>query len=182
MDAQVQEDFKRAYADECRAKAESNMEPLPGPLADAFGPALVVEGIRIRPVVHYDLVILRQLNSPLYQHMLEMGKPEGERQEIQYTDDDGYMLIWQFITPIAQVREELERGHESLKACALAATAFRLPPSVVAALIPAVLENFQRAFIGAVKYGAPEKDGEVFTAPPAERTMGLAGGSIISAD
>lgn len=181
-DAQAQVNFERAARAQYQAKAEASMEPLPGPLADAFGPDTIINGIRIRPVVHYDLVILRQLNSPLYRHMLEMGKPENERQEIKYTDDDGYMLVWQFTTPISQVREELGRGHESLKACALAATAYRLPPPVMAALITGVLDNFKRSFDVAVKYGAPEKEGESFSPSKPGPKTALAGGSTTFAD
>jgi hypothetical protein len=178
----AQANFVESVRGEYRARAEANMEPLPGPLADAFGPPIVIHGITVRPVVHYDLVILRQLNSPLYLHMLEMGKPDNERKEIKYSDDDGYLLVHQFTNPIAVIREQLERGHDYLKACALAGTAYRLPPVVMAALIPAVLESFKRSFEPAIKYGEEKKDGESFSQSPKVPKMASAGGSTTFAD
>lgn len=162
------------------AYAAANAAVLPGPLAGAMEPEMTeVAGLRVRRVVHYDFVLLRRLNSPLLKQLARAA--EGESGGTEFSDEDAYVMVWQFTRPVREAAAYLaEHGADGVKAAALEAIGCALGPVEVGLLVKAVEREFVRALSTVVKYeparpGA-ESGGAVFTAPPAERMTGSAGG------
>lgn len=172
---------REEWVERCRregAKGRANAEVLPGPLAGAFPTEAgrEVAGLRMRPLVHYDYVILRRLDSPLYRKVLELGKPESDRQEVAFEDEDGYEMVWQFTRPVKEVAGVLARGRQAVRQAAVEEIGQRLGALEVQELVRLAVENFVAASSTAVGYRTPSGEGgEVFTGPPARGT-GSAGG------
>ena len=77
------------YEARAEAREKANADPLPGPLLDAFlAPEAVAAGLRLQPIVAYHLVLLRALDSPLLRLLAELGKPEADRRDPDYSDDE----------------------------------------------------------------------------------------------
>jgi len=168
------------------ATAQANADPLPGPLADVFGHVpQTIAGLTVRPLVHYDFVLLKKLGSPLLDQLSKVGSGDEGKSETPFTDEQGYEMIYQFTRPAKLAAAVLARGREVFAQAALEEIGMSLGPVDVAALVVAVQREFVRAFSTAVKYGSPAPDvesGTVFSVPPAEApATASAGGSIISA-
>lgn len=161
--------------------AAANASVLPGALAAAFASEhATIGGLTVRPVVHYDFVILRQLGSPL---LTQLGGAISAEARTPFDDEQGYEMVWQFTRPIREVIAALAQGRDHVREIALETIGLTLGPVEVALLVKAVENEFLRAFATVVKYGSPpaEGDGTVFTAPPAAaRTTASAGGSTTS--
>lgn len=162
------------------AIAEAGRDPLPGPLMDAFtGVPDQVAGLQVRPLVHYDFVILRKLDSPLLRQFNGTDKTP-------FTDEQGYEMIYQFTRPVRAAADLAAKGREVFQRTAVDEIGMRLGPVEVALLVKAVEREFIRAFSTVIKYQAgapgPSANGEqVFPQPPADVKTGSAGGSITSA-
>lgn len=183
-DAPAKELFDGAAAQHARkarqaaARAAATADPLPGPLAGVFGhvPATIA-GLTVRPLVHYDFVILRQIGSPLIDQ-LKLTEPG----QTPFSEVQGYEMVFLFTRPVREAAAIAARGPEAFRAAAIETIGMALGPVEVALLIRAVEAEFVRAFSTAVSYGAPAPgaDGTVFTPPPAGPKTGLAGGSTTS--
>lgn len=168
------------------ATAQANADPLPGPLADAFAHVpQTIAGLTVRPLVHYDFVLLKRLGSPLLEQLSKVGSGDQVKSETPFTDEQGYEMIYQFTRPAKLAAVVLARGREVFAQAALEEIGMALGPVDVAALVVAVQREFIRAFSTAVKYGSPApaaEAGTVFSVPPAEApTTASAGGSTICA-
>lgn len=156
------------------AALAARRDPLPGPLADAFGvPAREIAGLRVRPLVHYDFVAFRRLDSPL----LRAGE-----QTVAYTDEEAYEMVWQLTRPAREVASVLGRGREAVREAAME-LGFSVGPMEMADLMAEVRRVFEAAFSTALHYQARDASagaGTVFTPPPAEQRTVSAGGSSIS--
>lgn len=145
------------------AEKRANADPLPGPLADAFtnGPIKVGKW-SVRQLVAYDWTIMKAINSPLYQQMLEADKPEGEQSDTDFTDLQGYEICWQFTRPIGDVDAVFTKGgHVGVSIASKNAMAFECQPYEIADIINAVTRQVTNAFATALKYKADkEKDGD----------------------
>lgn len=132
----------------------ANAAPLPAPLAASPLPEPIRVGeLTIRPFVPYDVVILRKLNSPLYRQMVELSKPDEQRTVTDFDDDEEFEIIYQFITPIEEVRAELARGREHFRERARAAVAYNPGINVLdyAALIAGVSQNLIRGVASSIE-------------------------------
>ncbi len=155
--------------------------PLPGPLARAFDPvpaAPAVAGLTVRPVVHYDFVILDKLESPLLAQL--RGREPGE-QPVAVSDQQGYEIIFQFTRPVRAAAAVLAQGRSEFSAQARETIGMELNPGQIHALMQNVQREFSRAFCTVVGHESPPPEGEVFTTPPAPPMTASAGGSITSA-
>ena len=171
--------------------------PLPGPLLSAYAAVpFEVAGFRIRPVVHYDFVLLARLESPLMTHL------RGSKSAATpFTDEQGYDMVWHFCRPVRQVAAEIaayesqalrespacppadvaRRVRELFRARSVDEVGLTLGPVEVGLLVKAVEREFLRAFSTVVNYEAQAaEDGQTFTAPPARATTDSAGGLITS--
>ena len=173
---------QQRQAGRAREIARATAAVLPGPLADAFaGAPTVIAGLTVRPLVHYDFVLLRKLGSPLLKQ-LDAAVTGEARTPI--TDEQGYEIIWQFTRPIREVIAAVALGPEKFRERAITDIGLTLGPIEVALLVKAVEAEFLRSFATKLKYGSPpaESEGTVFTPPPAPAaTTASAGGSITSA-
>lgn len=167
--------------------AQANAEPFPGPLAQAFaqGPVRVGE-FTIREFVPMDAAILRRLNSPFYQQILEVLKPAAQRKPTPYEDADEWQVIFLFTRPCAEAERILNAGPAVFAQAAREAFAHnpRINLALYEDLFTACAGRIMAAFHTALNYraAASEGDGTVFTMPPAGPTTASAGGSIILAD
>lgn len=175
------EEYER-WQRRCEVGPGAQAEVLPGPLAEAFDPQVVeVAGLKVRQLVHYDYVLLRRLDSPLYRRVLELGKPAEERRDVPFSDEEGYEIIVQFTRPCVEVKRLVDR---------LGRTGFRefcieqigmLSPGEVEVLAGAAVRTFVEGAATALRYRqASEGDGS-FRLPPAGMRTGSDGGSITSA-
>jgi hypothetical protein len=174
------ERFRTQLGHQERAAAE----PLPGPLAQAFaGGPLTHAGVTLRPMVASDIVILKQLRSPLYLRLIEHAKAEEERKGIEFTDEEGFEMIYQFAVPLRQVRDELAKGREFFRSQAVERIGDQVNPADLKLLSELVVLNLANAFSTAVNYGNKTTgEGEsFFTKPPAPLKTDSAGGSVTSA-
>ena len=198
----VQEQLARdaaRLAAEQPLRRRANAEPLPGPLARAFGiEELKVMGFTIRPVVASDFILLKQLDSPLYRQVFALAEharrvkagevlQDAPPPETKYDEAECVEMIYQFTRPLAEVRAALRAGRAQFRETALGAITDALPIAqmeVFPRLVASVVENFTAAFGTAVQYGAPDKDENhsVFTTPAAAGATASAGGSIMSRD
>lgn len=162
-------------------RAAANAVPLPGPLLDAFAHVpQTISGRTVRPVMHYDFVILQKLDSPLLKHL-----KGGTKKATAYTDEQGYEMVYQFTQPIREIVAAIARdGREfagRFKAAALETIGLSLGPVEVGLLVQAVEREFLRAFSTRLGYEAkPGEPGQVFTTPPPAPTTASAGGSTTS--
>lgn len=190
------------YEARAEAREKANADPLPGPLLDAFlAPEAVAAGLRLQPIVAYHLVLLRALDSPLLRLLAELGKPEAERREPEYSDDELFETLFVFTRPIAEVRTALcppeaealpgvprdqvaaakRRARVAFRQLALESIAYRLPTGDIDKVRDAVIYHFLKSLATQVAYEAPPSgDGTVFTPPPAGPRTGSAGGCTSS--
>jgi hypothetical protein len=165
---------------------EANTDPLPGSLAQAFPARCIrVGSFAVRPVVGVDMVILRHLDSPLLRQMAEARKPVEDRQQTQFTDQDGWEMALQFLADPARVEAEVSRGREHFAALARDLVGLRMNPIIIGMIVDAVAEQFRSCFATAVQFAAnTQGDAEAspfFTKPPAYPTTAPAGGCSTSA-
>jgi hypothetical protein len=159
-----------AYEAKLEQTAAANVEPLPGPLKEAFGVAQFRSPLRLRPVVQYDMVLLRKLQSPLFKH-LEAQALGQEAPKTEFSDEEGYEMLYLFTIPCKQAKQEVEAlGADGFKQKAFDEIATSLSPAGFAAAIAELQENFINAFTTAVRYQAdvPAGGKTVFTTPPAD--------------
>lgn len=181
------------YAEELKRKRERDANiahagatPLPGPLAEAFASGPVKIGdYTIREFVPMDAAILRRLNSPFYQQIIETLKPKEERRPTPTEDSDEWVVIFLFTRSCLEAERVLDLGVAEFQRQARAAFAHnpRLNLALYNDLYQACAARVVRAFSTALHYRAstPEADSTVFTTPPAEPTTASVGGSTTSA-
>lgn len=154
------------------AKGQGKLNPLPGALTSAFADVPeVVGGLQVRPLVHYDFVILKRLSSPFLPAFLG-------QEEVQYTEEQGYEFVWQFTRPVMEVKHVVELGRQAVTNEAVKEIGMKVGPRDLTLLMKAVIREFIRAFCTAVEYQQTptEGNGTVFSAPPASQTTGSVGG------
>lgn len=102
----------------------------------------------VRPYVPFDMVVLRKLDSPLIRQMREMSKPEADRKPTHFDDEEEFVLIYQFITPLPEVRKLIAKGPDVFREKAFERIGCnpQINPLLCAQLIKAVSETFLRAF------------------------------------
>lgn len=174
-------------------------EPLPGPLNDAYANVpFEISGFKVRPLVHYDWVLLTKLDSPVLQHLRKVESDTAP--STPFSDEQAYELVWHFSRPcktvaaeIAAYERDARRANPALSDGEILAGVrqrFRdraieeigMVLGVVEAglLVRAVEREIIRAFATGVKYMPRKTESENFTAPPVVPMTGSAGGSITS--
>lgn len=154
----------REYQVEKLATARAQADPLPGPLAHAFGSGhiKIAEGIYVRKMVASDYPILKSLDSPIFRMMTELANNPDQQEEVAFTDQEEWEMCYQFTTPIRTVREVMAQGREAFAAAAREEIADRLSAEVVKLITPAIMEQLKRNITSAVQYHAEMKeDGQV---------------------
>lgn len=103
---------------------------------------VAVAGLKVRALVHYDLKILRQLNSPLIRAI-------ETKQPTEWSDEEGYDILLQFTRPVREAAELASKGPEHFRKVALEQIGMRLNPVEVTLLVKAVEQEFERTFSAA---------------------------------
>lgn len=177
----------RAFKRKQSLAAAANAEPLPGPLAEAFaGVPSEIAGLKVRPLVHWDFVILRRLDSPLLKHLgadMANGQKSKQAPKTSVSDDEASEAVFLFTRPCEDVDSLIEqKGLLEFRRQARRQIGMKLGPVEVQMLMGAIANEFVRYFSTAVKYVAKAgADGTTtFTPPPAQPTAS-AGGSTTSA-
>jgi hypothetical protein len=153
-----------------QATRRANAEPLPGPLADAFGLGRTVGGLRLRPVVAGDFPILRAVNSPFYRRTFSLAEhlrqikadeiPSTTPPPVTPFDElEAAGMIYQFLAPIREVRESARAGREAFHQRAVAAVNRLVLPDQLTAVHAAVTANFSAAYDTAVEYEQISEEG-----------------------
>lgn len=101
--------------DEANRRAAAT--PLPGALADAFltDAIQITDNLFVRRVVASDWSILQWLDSPIYKMILEVQKEDALREEVTYTDEEEWEMVWQFTHAPKDVRALKAKGREVFK-------------------------------------------------------------------
>ncbi len=107
----------------------------------------MVGAIPVRKIVAGDWIILKQLDSPVYK--MQLG---DNAEEVNPTDTENIELIFQFITPIAKVREMLRVSRSYFTEQALQTISDTMDDDVIAKLVRAVTEQFNRYFAVRLKF------------------------------
>src|SRR5712672_3155935 len=146
------------------AIARASHEPCPGPIADAFGeddiPVKTASGIvRVRPIVHADIILLKRLDSPLYRQMQEAYKEVGSRDETNVDDEESCEICFQFTRPCREARTLLSKGRDEFREAALQAISDLHNPAEITQILKAVAEQVKRMFETALKYAEPDEKG-----------------------
>jgi hypothetical protein len=189
----------RRHAERIKALERAAREPLPGPLLEVYASVpTTVAGFTIRPLVHYDFILLTRLGSPLIEHL--RGTAAAKTAQTGFTDEQAYEMVWQFCRPCKVVAAELAayetaarrecpdadadrinaRVREQFKARALEEIGLSLGVVEAALLVKGVEREVARAFSTAISYAPRKAEGENFTPPPTAPTTGSVGGSITS--
>ena len=164
----------------------ANAEPFPGSLAEAFDPvAKRVGNFTVRPVVPFDHQILRALKSPLYLQMLELGKPEGERAETAFSDDDEWDMLYQFTRPARDLVSVIAKGPEFFRATARETMGFDsditlLGKEILLRMIVLEVGSSYQTIVGTAKRPGDSGATVNFHRPPTDSTTASAGGSPTS--
>lgn len=170
-----------------QAIVQANAEPFPGPLLDAFaGLPQTIGGLTVRPLVHFDFLLLRLLNSPILQHMV---KEQGEGPtKTEMLEEQVYDLCLLFTMPCREAAAIIQKpdGPEAFREASIDRIGLSLSPLHVTLLLKAVEREFARAFSTVVglkpaSVAAEEEGKQVFTQPPADQRTGSVGGSITTA-
>ena len=166
------------------ARTEAAKEPLPGPLLEAFaGLPEQIAGLRVRPLCHFDFVILRRVDSPLLRQLV---KGKSGKRATPYDDEEGYVMVFQFTRPAAEIADWFDRFPNPQKAAAAfrklarAEIGLKLGPMEVGLLVKAVEREFVAYFSTAVQYAPKEAPDGSFPVPPVQQQTGSAGGSVTS--
>lgn len=146
-----------------QAVREASSEVLPGPLNDVIGVARHdVGGLRVRPLVHYDYVILKRINSPLYLRAIEASKGDATA-GTECSDEDGYEMVFLFTRPVLEAKAALERGRDFFRDAAIEKIGCVLTGPQVVKLVGLCVEEFIRSASTSIEYqNSQENDGSFF--------------------
>lgn len=159
-----------------RVQAQANADPLPGSLAKAFPlPEIKVGAFSVRAPVAYDWALLKKLNSPIHRQVLEMAKPDGQK-DVEFTDEEGWDICFQFTRPCREVAEVIRKGGaELLRQQAEELFAMVLQPLEVTEIVKAVISQIVATWETAMSYKAEsEADGKTTNFRPSPNSPATA--------
>lgn len=168
----------RAAVAKRSASASAGADPLPGPLLDVLLPAQISAcGFTLRSPVASDIIILKAISAPIYQEMMDLGRPAEQRTALAYEPENIWEMFFLWTRPPAEARAALAGGPSKFRELALAATADSIPFGLILQtqeITQAMVFAFLKQFEAAVGYGSA-KDGESFPKPLAARTASAGG-------
>lgn len=138
--------------------------PLPGPLANAFGPGTIeVCGVKVRKFMAADWEIFQMIKSPVLDMVLEWEKPEGARDAITSSNTQEWEMVYQFTHSCAEVYALVEKDREAFhKLCVEQVGLNEAFADKLSPIIAAVMEQFKRHVETRVKFMAEAKEqGEI---------------------
>lgn len=143
------------------ALARASADPAPGPIMEAFSDGITrICGLSVRRVVASDWMMLKALNSPIYRQLLELQKPLEIREEVPFSDEEGWEMICQFTHTPAQNRAQLAKGRDNYREWAIQETADTLKMEDAASVIAAVQSQITASHSTAQRHGSADNDSE----------------------
>lgn len=168
----VPEEKLRAFALETEAAKRASADPLPGPLAAAFGPQdIIVDNWHIRPLVAYDWAVMKDTNHAIYRQMLEYMQLGDKAPDVEPTPQEAWEIIYLLSRPCEAADEVFQRGAKAFATAARREIGMKLHPGEITLLSKACFTQVQRHMTTMVKYAQKaDKDGEqsFFPQPPSE--------------
>lgn len=151
------------------ASKRASADPLPGPLANAYGSLPITiagpdrDGVEIsftiRPLVAYDWALLKKLNSPVFRLMLEVQQVGIEKAELKDAQDfEDWELIYLLSRPCEEADAVFCSGRDKFAQEAKSKVAFRLHTGMVAKLVQACLHQIFTHFSTMNKYAPSESE------------------------
>ncbi len=130
------------------ASKRAAKDPLPGPVFDAvLGQPIEVktsvDTVDVRPVVAYDFTLFKQLNGPVYRNMIEGAK---DAKDLEWTDEEGYELVYQFTNPCKEIRAALKKGREYFTELALTEIGDKYTIQDITTIIMAIVKQIEVGF------------------------------------
>lgn len=157
----LEPEFLRRQHCAASAQAIANADPLPGSLAKAFPlPEIKVGKFSVRAPRAYDWTLLKAISSPLYRQTLEVAKSESERKDIEYSDEDAWLICWQFTRPCREVDAiYCKGGKAAMIQFAKEIFAFEMHEVELNEILAAAIRQMVDTSLTALKYKA-EKEGD----------------------
>ena len=128
------------------AAARALATPLPGPAALAFQPGMIeVAGHNVRKVVAYDYVFWHFTDCPVLQQILELAKPEDQRENVISNDQQEYELAWQFVNPASRLKDVMAKGREAVAKVAFDEVGGQWNANELRLVLLAIFEQIKRS-------------------------------------
>lgn len=166
--------------------AQAQAEPFPGSLAAAFDPVERRVGkYKVRHVVPFDHQVFKALNSPFYRQAKELGKPAEERTVTDFSDEDEWDFLFQFLTPVRVVAAIIADGPAAFRERAREAIAFDEGMTILMRqiLVNMIVQQVMLSYTTIVETKTkPSSTGSTVTFPTPNKTTGSGGGSPTSSD
>jgi len=144
---------------EVEAGKRANADPLPGPMATAFGTQnIVLFGFTVRPVVAYDWAIMKHINSPVYRQMLEFMQAGDKAETIDPEYEDIWDLVYLLTRPCEEADKVFKKGKEAFHEEAKKEIGFKLDLGRISILYEACITQLREHTATMVRYaGSPEE-------------------------
>lgn len=151
-DAQVDS----ALTEEARKRAAAT--PLPGALSDAFlaGAIKVTDNLSIRRIVASDWAILQWLDSPIHKLILEIQKEESIREEVVYSNEEEWEMIWQFTHEPKAIRDLKSKGREAFKETCITEIGDKFELTTTKKSVEAISAQIVKSFETKIDYGTED--------------------------
>lgn len=137
----------------------ANKEPLPGPLAEAFKPILDIEvgPYKVRPLVHSDYTLFKELNSPFYRQMVSHDPNE----QITPETEEIFEICYQFTRTPKECRATLAKGRQAFREASFEVFGDKpLNDDTTVKVFSAVVEQFKLAQSTLQTHAAPKEEGK----------------------
>ena len=136
--------------------------PYPGAAGAFLKGAIKAGEFTVRKIVLADWKIWQTIDSPFLRLFLEMQKPEGAQDEVNFTDDEGYLICWQFTRPVRDAANVVLEGGKESALDAAREQFFYEGGESNQVIITAVMEQFKRHMLTRLQYAAEQKEsGEI---------------------
>lgn len=164
---------RKEMALEAMASRRAAADPLPGPLAKAFGPRAIRvvaedgQEVSIRPLVAYDWVILKVINHPIYQQMLEIMQAgdKAKPDEIKYEPKDQWALVYMLMNSCEEVADVLDSSQTAFEKAARRSVSMAFSPVDVDRLVGACSKQILGHMDTMVRYSQEVKEQEAKAGP-----------------
>lgn len=133
-------------------------DPVPGAAAKAFPlPDVHVGPFNVRAPRAYDWPLLKAINSPINRMIEDVSNPLNEKKDLDITDEEGWVICWQFTRPCRDVDAIYRKGGKDAMIVAATETiGCELDGTQVSEIIRAVIQQIGDTWSTALKYSQEE--------------------------
>lgn len=133
-------------------------DPVPGAAGKAFPlPDVHVGPFNVRAPRAYDWPLLKAINSPINRMIEEISNPLNEKKDLDITDEESWMICWQFTRHCREVDSVYRKGgKEAMIVAAVATIGGELDGTQVGEIVKAVIQQIGDTWSTALKYSQEE--------------------------